>query len=218
MQLTIFGGTGASGRLVVDAALGAGHEVTAYARNPTKLAAARGLTIVEGELHHADRINTAIDGSAAVISLLGPIRGVKGHPVTDATKVIVHAMEAKGVQRLIATGTPSATDPEDRSHLGFRLAVAAIRTFLPAAYREIRGTADAIRGSELDWTLVRLPILTDRQHPRPAATGHVGSRGVGIRLSRNVLAHFLLEQLADRTWVHRAPLISNASSLRSPLG
>jgi putative NADH-flavin reductase len=39
MKLTIFGSTGPTGQLVIEKGLAAGHEVTAFARNPNKLTA-----------------------------------------------------------------------------------------------------------------------------------------------------------------------------------
>jgi uncharacterized protein YbjT (DUF2867 family) len=37
MKLSVFGATGGAGREVITEALGAGHEVRAYVRNPAKL-------------------------------------------------------------------------------------------------------------------------------------------------------------------------------------
>lgn len=37
MHLTIFGATGATGQRLIEQALAAGHQVTAYARDPDKL-------------------------------------------------------------------------------------------------------------------------------------------------------------------------------------
>lgn len=73
MRLTIFGGTGPTGRLLVTAALDAGHDVTVFARSPGKLGIAdERLRIVQGELSDAAGIRASIDGADAVISTLGP--------------------------------------------------------------------------------------------------------------------------------------------------
>jgi uncharacterized protein YbjT (DUF2867 family) len=51
MRLVVFGATGLAGQVLVSQALAAGHEVTAYARNPSKLGSSRPkLTVVRGEL------------------------------------------------------------------------------------------------------------------------------------------------------------------------
>jgi uncharacterized protein YbjT (DUF2867 family) len=46
MKLLVLGATGATGQQVVGQALQAGHEVTAYVRNPSKLAREPGLRVV----------------------------------------------------------------------------------------------------------------------------------------------------------------------------
>ena len=90
-----------------------------------------------------------------------------------------------------------------------------VRTFLPSSYRDIVGTADAVRTSDLDWTLVRLPMLTDKPSTPPAVAGHIGDPGVRLfSLSRNVLADFLGDQLVDQTWLHQSPVISNRAPIR----
>ena len=45
MRIAIFGGTGPTGRLAIDAALLAGHTVSVYARDPARLERRARLTI-----------------------------------------------------------------------------------------------------------------------------------------------------------------------------
>lgn len=49
MKLLVLGATGATGRLVVDQALVAGHTVRALVRSPQKLDARPGLDVVAGQ-------------------------------------------------------------------------------------------------------------------------------------------------------------------------
>lgn len=211
MRVSVFGATGASGQLVVRRLLGDGHQVVAFARTPSKLDTEHpALDVIAGELDDAEAIDGAIAGADAVISLLGPGPRSKGTGITDGTRRIVKAMDERGVRRLVATATPSASDPADGRSLPFQLAVASVRRLLPHSYREIVGTADVIRSSGLDWTLVRLPMLTEKPGRGPVA-GHIGDDGIKLlSLSRPVLADFLVDQLADETWLRKAPVISNA--------
>ena len=49
LQLTVFGATGKIGRHVIDQLLAAGHTVTAYARDPSKLPTTQpNLTVIQG--------------------------------------------------------------------------------------------------------------------------------------------------------------------------
>lgn len=205
----MFGGTGPAGQLVIDQALASGHEVVAYARSPQKLAARARLTVIAGELDDAEAIARAVSGADAVISLLGPGAKLVEGQVTQGTTNIVQAMEQHGVRRLVALATPSATDPKDESDFRFKVLVAAIRLFVPAAYREIRATADVVRAARCDWTLVRVPFLTNEPSTGKPRVGYLGRGHVGVMLSRHDLATFMLGQLESMGWVGRSPVVSS---------
>ena len=114
LQVTVFGATGKIGRHVVDQLLAAGHTVTAYARNPSKLTTTQpNLTVIQGGLDDPAGIGRATEGADAVISALGPSlrRGATGTPVSDGTRTIVAAMQAAGVRRFIGLATPSVATP-----------------------------------------------------------------------------------------------------------
>lgn len=71
MRITVFGGTGPTGQLLIKDALAAGHQVTAYARSPAKLPERNRITAVERQLTDADAVAAAIQGSEAVLSVRG---------------------------------------------------------------------------------------------------------------------------------------------------
>src|SRR3954468_22782921 len=140
MNLTVFGATGGIGRHVVNQALDAGHQVTAYARNPAKLNLTHpNLTVIAGELSEREAVGRAVAGADAVISALGPSldRKATGMPLVEGTRTIVDAMRAEGVERYIGMATPSLRDPRDtKSLLGWLVPVMG-RRGLPGAYREL---------------------------------------------------------------------------------
>jgi putative NADH-flavin reductase len=211
MNVLILGATGASGKLVTDKALAAGHDVTVYVRNPAKVSASGpALKVIEGQLADTAALVSAITGQDAVISLLGPSGRSSGTPYSSAMGEIVSAMERAGVRRLIATATPSDADPKDRSTLSFRLSIAMIKRFAGTAYVDLAAMGQIIRQSNLEWTIVRLPWLTSKPNRRPVAAGYLGDPGVRLFfLSRDCLADFLIGQLTDRHWIRQAPVISN---------
>ena len=64
MRVTVFGATGAIGRLVVQQLLDHGHEVTALVRTPAKLALTHShLTVVIGQLSDHAAVEKAVSGS-----------------------------------------------------------------------------------------------------------------------------------------------------------
>lgn len=208
MRLTIFGGTGPTGLLLVDYALAQGHEVVAFARTPSKLPVHERLTAVAGQLDNVSAINEAVRGSDAVISLLGP--GTKADdnpPLVTGYRNIVAAMHDQGIARLVALGTPTMADPADGKDFTLGMMARSLRLFKPAIYDIIMKIRQAVRESGLDWTLVRVPFLTDG--PKTEINVRmVGGKG-SMRLSRANAATFLLEQAADPAQIGRAPFISD---------
>src|SRR6185436_964769 len=72
VRLLILGATGPTGRNLVDQALGAGHEVTALARNASRLPVAHPhLAVVVGDATDARTLEDAMDGKDTVLSALG---------------------------------------------------------------------------------------------------------------------------------------------------
>lgn len=209
MKLTIFGGTGPTGKLVIDEAINHGHIVTAYARNPDKLEPRPGLGIIQGELTDAATIGRAVEGSEAVISLLGPsTRKQDGPPIVTGTQLILMAMTEHGVSRLLAVSTPSMRVPADTTDRRITAMVTLVKLIQRTGYDAIVATADAILGSELDWTLVRVPLLTNAPATGVVNARHIGEPG-GLRVSRGNVATFILRELDQPKWIQDAPLISD---------
>ncbi len=69
-------------------------------------------------------------------------------------------------------------------------------------------TVDAVRASAVDWTVVRVPMLTDAP---PTGNDRVGRVGVntGPRITRADMARFMLEQLHDSSHIRASPVMSN---------
>jgi len=94
MKLTIFAATGGIGRLVLEQAVAAGHDVTAVVRNPKKLS--REVHLVRADLASPDPavLESAVKGADAVISALGPVSASDAGVAWQGTRAIVQAMQA----------------------------------------------------------------------------------------------------------------------------
>ena len=83
MKVVVFGASGKTGVHVVEQALAAGHDVTAFVRTPAKLTIQHpNLSVFQGDVMNAEQVDQAIAGQDAVISALGPSRP----PVPDMMK------------------------------------------------------------------------------------------------------------------------------------
>ena len=216
MRIAVFGGTGATGALLISQALDDGHSVTAYARHPKKLGIVDDrMTVVEGELSDSAAIDRAVEGSDAVISLLGQGRPVKGTPVALGTRNILSAMGKFGVRRLVAVATASATDPRDIPRLRTRSFIGISKLFLRPAYDDVVATAQAIRESDRAWTIVRPPFLNHGPKTGRVNVGYLGDGVTGTFLSRANAADFMLKQLSSDKYVGKAPIVTDAKPPRA---
>lgn len=236
MKVLILGGTGPCGILTCRYALQAGHQLVIYARNPSKLpkgmypifyrsrtepvllaaqytdiTAHDDVQVVAGELTNLAALRSALEGCNAVISSIGPLPSQEpGLVVTNAYKVILEAMRAQGVKRIIALGTPSIVDPVDPRGILAWLLPFLIKLAMPGLYKDIVAVGALFRQTEdIDWTVVRVPFLTNKPGTAVNA-GYVGDGKVGWVLRRDAYAWFVMDELEKGEWVKRMPAISNA--------
>jgi len=209
MRITIFGASGGTGRQLVQQALSAGHEVTAFVRDPAKLNVQHDcLRMVQGDVTDAAAVERAVNGAQAIVSVLNTRRETKGRPITQGTRNILVAMEKYDVRRLVFSAAPSARDPQDAPDLRFKLMIGLVRLLARAGYEDMVGAVQAVRASDVDWTIVRLPFPTDDPQ-----TGHVNvgylNKASGTRISRADAAAFMLEEVQEGRYLRKAPVISN---------
>lgn len=210
MRIVVFGSTGKAGQEVLRQALDRGYTVVAYARNPGKIEMKQdALAIVHGDLADLSSLEKAITGADCVISLLGPGGNTRDTALSDGVKNIIAAMEKDGVKRLIQIATVSVTDPHDGKDFRFGLMVALVKRVVPGGYAEIVRIGEAVRASRLDWTLVRVPLLNEKQQTKSVRAGYLGQKIVKSAISRADLAWFMLEQTQKDQYVQKAPVISN---------
>jgi putative NADH-flavin reductase len=198
MELTVFGATGGTGLHVVQQALDAGHRVTAVVRDPARLRvpAADGLSVVTAALDDQQAVERAVTGADAVVDALGASGRGPTTVRADAARVIIAAMRATGARRLVTISASGAHTTGDS--LPIRLLVKPLLgRVLRHAFADMRAMEEIVRASELDWTIVRPPQLTDG--PR---TGRV-RRQVGanvrgsFRIARADLAAAVLAAVPD---------------------
>ncbi len=210
MKIAVFGATGQAGQLLVKKALADGYDVVAYARNPSKLdQKSEQLTVIQGELNDQASIQKTITGVDAVVSLLGPRGRTRTKPIMLGMRNIIAAMTNQGIRRLIIVSTASAKDPNDRPDLKFRILVAIVKLLIRPAYEEIVSVADVVRNSDLDWTLVRLSLLSNKPATGKTRGGFLGSGEVRVGITREDMVAFLLNQVGDARYLRQSPVISN---------
>jgi putative NADH-flavin reductase len=208
MKLTIFGATGRTGIPLVQQALAAGHSVTALARTPEKLPITHDqLTVVQGDATDSAAVERAVAGAEAVLSALGQTKGAPKDMQTVATRNIVAAMQQHGVRRLVSLTGAGVDAPQDQPKLINHLITFALKTLSGDVLRDAEGHAEVIRNSDLDWVIVRGPMLTEGPYTGQYRVGWVGVN-TSARIARADVADFMLKQVTDDTYLRQAPMIS----------
>jgi putative NADH-flavin reductase len=207
MKITVFGASGGIGGAVVQQALDAGHTVTAVVRQSARFDVshpALEVTRVAG-LTDPEALRPSLAAADAVISGVGP-RGRKDGPVaTNATRVILRAMDSGDVRRFVAvSAAPVGPVPADEGFLNRRLLLPFISALLRDTYADLAEMEAEIARSSTEWTVVRPPKLSNKPLSGRYRTRIGGIVPRGYSISRADTAHAMLAALDDPTTVKQA--------------
>ena len=144
MILAVTGGTGFVGQRLIDLAIERGHQVQALTRRPQD--SRDGVEWIEGSLESRDVLEKLVTASDAVIHVAGVINardaaGFEAGNVTG-TLAMLAAATAAGTQRFVHVSSLAAREPK-LSQYGASKA----------------RSEELVRGSGLDWTIVRPPAV-----------------------------------------------------------
>lgn len=212
MRVLIYGATGNIGRLTVDKALKAGHEVTAFARSPEKLDNRENLHKVQGDVMNAASVETPMKGKEAVLTVFGaPVNWSTLTSVPDlctvGTRNIISAMKQHGVKRLVCMTGIGAGDSKGHGRFVFDNLILPI--MLGRIYVDKNRQEQEVMQSNLDWIIVRPTELTDEAESGnyQVLTDLQGKKADTI--SRADVADFLVKQIVSDDYLHQTPLITN---------
>ncbi len=204
----IIGASGGIGLETVRTALAAGHKVRAFSRSAGEIDIHdRYLEKRPGDALNATDIDAALEEVDVVVQVLGVgARDLFG-PVSlfsDATRILVAAMEKRSVKRLIAVTGFGASDSRGAINL---LQLVPFRLVLGRAYDDKDVQEFMIKKSKLDWTLLRPGILTNG-----ARTGRVKaltepSQWHNGTISRQDVADFIVASADDDRTIRQAPVL-----------
>ncbi len=206
MNILIIGSTGTIGRELVKQALANGHEVTALARDPSKIKyMEQGLKVAKGDVMDPASIEQVMPGQDAVLCALGA--GGKGGVRAAGTRNIIGVMEKCGVRRLVCLSSLGVG--ESRANLNFVWKYLMFGLLLRAAYADHVAQESVVRNSNLDWTLVRPGAYTDGERTGNYRHGFSSTaKGLKLKIARADVADFMLNQLKDDSYRHMAAGIS----------
>ena len=205
-MITIFGANGATGRLAVQRALAAGHEVVAVTRRPEQFPIRDSrLTVFEADVADEAATARAVEGADAVLSSIGvPFARAPITVYSTAAASILAGMLRHGVKRLVVVSS-TAVEPHPHSEGGFLLnrvmQPMITKTIGKSTYADMRAMEHVVAGSALDWTIIRSAGLFDTD----VVSAYEVSDGPleGVFTSRADLADLLVRQVGEDRFVGR---------------
>lgn len=211
MHILVIGASRGIGLETVKLGLERGHAIRAFARSADGIALDHErLEKRPGDATRPDDVAAALGGVDAVVMALGVPKGLGFvfRPVTlfsDATRVVVPAMEAAAVRRLVAVTGFGAGDSYAALSAPERL---GFRAVMKRAYDDKTRQEQIIMASTLDWTIARPVVLTNNRGSgryRVLATREDWRNGL---IPRADVAHFALTAIEDGSHIHQAPVLA----------
>jgi len=158
MKITVFGASGKTGILIVYQALNQGHEVTAFARQPSKVTIQhKSLRVIQGDILEFDNVKLAVEGQDAVLCALGVDKNKPNTILSDGTRNILRAMESTGVKRFICMSSAGILGNDS----GFWFGKIIMPLFLKHVFEDKKRQVKVIQESKAAWVIIRPTGLTD---------------------------------------------------------
>ena len=208
MKLLVLGATGGTGLAMVREAIERGHSVTAFVRSPERLKPfGDHITIRQGNLLNAAELEPVIKGHEAVLSGFGPrlpVSKADANLLRQFGGALTAAMPKAGVKRVVVESVAflfkdSIIPP----------AYLLGRLLFPGIVADASGMEQVFAGSQLDWTMVRPPQLTDKPYTGKyrVREGHLPR--FGFKISRSDVADFMIKAAENRSSLGKIVGISN---------
>ena len=162
---------------------------------------------VRGNALKSSDVTAAVTGMNAVIQVLGVGLGDLFRPVhlfSDATRILVAAMQAQGVKRLICVTGFGAGDSRTSINC---LQLLPFRFFFGRAYDDKDVQERLIKDSALDWTIARPGVLTNDGRTGRYRVLKEPSQWRNGTISRADVADFLVQQIEDRAYLRKTPVL-----------
>jgi uncharacterized protein len=146
MKIVLYGATGNSGQRILQELTKRGHEVTAVARNISKLPST--VKAVKDDLSNVDAIASVVAGADIVVSAYAPPQD-NTDALLGVTERQIAAVKKAGVSRLIVVGGAGLLEVAP----GVTLIASG---YLPEAYLPIATSHEKalgiLKGSDVNWT------------------------------------------------------------------
>ena len=209
IKIAIIGGTGKSGKYLVNQLINQGFQLKILLRNPDNFQITSSLIeVIKGEVTNFSSIHSLIEDCQAVISTLG--LGIPASEPTifsQSTTNVIKAMNECNVHRYIVTTGLNVDTPFDKKSSKTSFGTDWMKKTFPISTTDKQSEYDILVNSNIDWTLVRLPLIEQTDERNQVSVDLEDC--TGDKISATDLAFFLIEQLSSKAFIKKSPFLSN---------
>jgi len=219
-KILVLGATGPLGVYFCQKALANGHQLTIYARNPSKLpedvSLNAAVNVIKGELTNEELLISTVEGKDVIVSVLGPVvtlssRSIPPGTLTNAYRIVFKAMRKFDVKRIFLMGTPTISDPRDKGTFLASTAVFALRLLANSVYNEMVALGKLIdeEAKDFDWTMYRVGALSNSEGE--IVVSYVGDKDYSLNVYRPDIAGWIVKQLEKEIpeYIRERPALSS---------
>lgn len=206
-KIAILGGGGRTGNFLVTQLIDQGYNLKLLLRNPENFSISDPLIeILKGDAVDGESIHSLVEGCQAVISTVGQR---KDEPLvsSQATVNVLKSMSEFGIERYILVAGLNVDTPFDKKGPKASVATEWMKTNFPIPHSDRQKTYSILSGSELNWTLVRVPLIefSDLRNEIKVSLEDCP----GDKIGAADIAAFLIDQLSNDQYLRKSPFIAN---------
>ncbi len=209
MKVIVFGSNGKVGRLVVDELLKRGHSVTAFVHGTYHFPRNSHLRVIKGDIYEALSIEEAMIGNDAVVSTLGSWGTKKKNVLAEGMRNIIPVMQEQHVSRIVSLTGADCDAPGDTQKFVHNLSHALFSVFAPKILKDGEAHLDQLISSELDWSVVRSPVMNNEGDPEAYQLGKHRPQPWET-IHRKSVAKAMVDVLESNNYTQQAPFITRS--------
>lgn len=191
--IAVIGGTGKSGRYVVQQLLRQQYNL-------------RCLTRPQGDARDFHAVSDLIKGCQVVVSTLGQPRG-ESSIFSTATRHIIRAMELHKVDRYIVTTGLSVNTAADNKNTQVQFATNWMYENYPETTTDKQLEYQILLNTNINWTMIRLPLIKETIESFGYKADLYDCPGSFI--SATDLGRFIVQEIEAPSFVKKAPFLYN---------
>lgn len=213
IKIAVLGGGGKTGKFVVDYLLSKGYQLKVLLRRIPENDDAdsfslnlqnSNLEIVLGDAVRSEDIRSLVADCQAVISTIGQRPG-EPMVASAVTRNMLEVWEEFSLQRYISIAGINVDTPFDKKGESTRQATEWMKAKFPIIQQDRALAYTLLSQSEINWTLVRVPMIEFTPGTFVVEADLEDCRGV--KISAMDIAIFLEGQLHDQTYMRKAPFL-----------